>query len=173
MTLSDNGRQDLQWWLQNAETCYRSLDHGPMTVTWVTDASHEGWGGVRVQDGTSVGTNGRWSESEQNLHINSLEMLAIYHSLQALCSEDDNTHILCKTDRQQDCSCICSQYGGLQVHTLQCSSPENLELVCIQKYLDNNHPHRGGRQHWGWHFVPRVQWSDRMAAWHGHFSSSS
>ena len=146
MTLSDNGRQDLQWWLQNAETCYRSLDHGPITVTLVTDASHEGWGGVRVQDGTSVGTNGRWSESEQNLHINSLEMLAIYHSLQALCSEDDNTHIICKTDNKTALAYV-RNMGGCR--STRCNAvAQKIWNWCASKNIWITITHiAGGRQH--------------------------
>ena len=72
-----------------------------------TDSSKEMWGAVRGQNKTG----GCWSLSEQEDHINILEMRAILLGLQSLCSTCSNTHIRVKTDNQT-CVAYVNKFGG-------------------------------------------------------------
>ncbi len=56
----------------------------------------DGWGFFDPTTGVSGG--GRWSEIEQENHINYLEMKAIWLSLQTICKEPMGTHIKILTD---------------------------------------------------------------------------
>ena len=100
MNLSEEALSDMQWWLQSLGTVDRKLNHGTPSVVLTTDASKTGWGGLRSEGNKCLTTKGRWLEEESELHINVLEMLAIFHSLKALCSQDSHIHILCKTDNR-------------------------------------------------------------------------
>ena len=53
-----------------------------------------GWGAV-LDDNRA---NSIWNIEEHSLHINCLELLAIYHGLRAICKNIDNKHIRVMTD---------------------------------------------------------------------------
>ena len=74
--LSSLARDDLLWWLD----CDSSLPPSPLAPFspshyMETDASLLGWGAL-LRSGPS--TQGRWSSSESSLHINRLELLAVF-----------------------------------------------------------------------------------------------
>lgn len=67
------------------------------------------WGAV--YDDKSIG--GRWTAEEQDNHINTLEMLAIYLALKAITSDIGNEHILILTDNAIAVSYI-NNMGGIR-----------------------------------------------------------
>ena len=72
--------QHLKWWLQ--EDCYRQgipLKIDPPSHTIFTDASLSGWGAHVEPEGLLF--HGVWTEDQSRLHINVLEMKAIFLSL--------------------------------------------------------------------------------------------
>ena len=62
-------------------------------MTIYADASEEGWG-AHVND---VSTGGRWTEFESSLHINVLELKAIFFALKSFCKQD-RIHVHLVTD---------------------------------------------------------------------------
>ena len=68
----------LQWWL-HLEHLLRGvpLAQPSPTLQLFTDASSEGWGAHLLH----LTASGLWSPVERNLHINSLEMLAVYKAV--------------------------------------------------------------------------------------------
>jgi len=82
------------WSMNYAKTCKRKISHGKVTRELKTDASTQGWGAF--SDGISTG--GRWSPQEAQLHINALELLAVFWSLKALCSSEHHCHIKVLSD---------------------------------------------------------------------------
>ena len=96
MTLTDDAICDITWWIENLHSQYTLICKPHPTVYLETDSSKEMWGAVRGQNKTG----GCWSLSEQEDHINILEMRAILLGLQSLCSTCSNTHIRVKTDNQ-------------------------------------------------------------------------
>merc|ERR1712030_254601 len=89
----------LTWWLV-PQHLYKGLPFSPPpqpTLQLFTDASTEGWGAHLVDSVTS----GTWGPHERTLHINLLEMMAIYKAV--VCFRElvrDNT-ILIATDNSR------------------------------------------------------------------------
>ena len=89
--------QHLKWWLQ--EDLYR---HGiPMKIdppshTIFTDASLSGWGAHVEPEGLLF--HGLWTEDQSRLHINVLEMKAIFLSLTRAVHKVKNSTVLVSTD---------------------------------------------------------------------------
>ena len=82
ITLSPSARSDLLWWLG----CDLTLPPSPLAPFspshhMETDASLTGWGAFSH---TSRFTQGKWSASESKLHINCLELKAIFFGVKAL-----------------------------------------------------------------------------------------
>ena len=94
MLLSNLASADISWWIRNARTSKKRIDHGKISHTLYTDTSTQGWG-ASLNDTTS---GGRWSSSEESHHINYLELKAILLGLQSLCKHVTNDHIRVKTD---------------------------------------------------------------------------
>jgi hypothetical protein len=70
--------QELRWWSANMDGSSQVFVPSP-TKFLVTDASDDGWGATL--QGRCF--QGRWSENEQQLHINAKELLAVRNVLQA------------------------------------------------------------------------------------------
>ena len=94
--LTKDTRHDLYWWLENIEHVSRPVTFPNPQLTIFTDASFQGWG-CHVPD-WDTRTGGRWSPSEQNYDINSLELMAVLFSLKACCHSLTKTHILIQSD---------------------------------------------------------------------------
>lgn len=96
ITLNNDIRQDLYWWLQNIDQVSRPVSCPNPDLTVYTDASLQGWGCHVPTWGTHTG--GRWTPAEQELDINSLELKAVLLSLKSCCQSLTKTHILVQSD---------------------------------------------------------------------------
>ena len=93
MTISLEGISDIHWWLQNIDNSKNHILLSPFDFILYTDASELGWGAFSH----GVSTGGRWTNEEQQLHINALELKAIYLALRSFCTEDYQ-HVKILTD---------------------------------------------------------------------------
>ena len=76
--LSQLASNSLQWFVLNSHLCNGTRITKPLTaMTMTTDASHSGWG--VVCDGVS--SSGLWSSEEQAMHINWLELSAVFFNV--------------------------------------------------------------------------------------------
>ena len=80
MKISEEGKEDINWWLNNIKGEARSIEITDSILEVTTDASLEGWG---AHD-TSRATGGRWPKEESEDHNNVLELKAIKLGLQSL-----------------------------------------------------------------------------------------
>jgi len=72
LSLSPSAWEELTWWSERlAQWNGKALLHQEQTVTIRSDASLQGWGAVC----NGTGTGGPWSQLEQGMHINWLELL--------------------------------------------------------------------------------------------------
>ena len=71
ITLSDLSKRELTWWENNIVTATKSLKKLLIDTAIYTDASLDGWWPVCEKSETG----GMWTEQEQALHINALELL--------------------------------------------------------------------------------------------------
>ena len=92
--LTDECKQDLAWWKENAHTSVRHVRREQPDVVITSDSSDFAWGGTR--DGISAG--GPWSGIESTWHINVKELLAAYLTLKTFCDTERDVHIRLKVD---------------------------------------------------------------------------
>ena len=92
--LSPMALQEIRWWLNNAITLHRDIQHPRPSVTIQSDASKLGWGAVLG----AQKTGGRWTPLETESHINVLELLAAFFALKCYCSKMGNCHIQLQID---------------------------------------------------------------------------
>ena len=85
MAISKEGKEDIEWWVSEIGSAEKMIRLESPEVEICTDASTQGWGAHR---GTTT-SGGRWTQVEQESHINVLELRAILFGLQSLCSEQD------------------------------------------------------------------------------------
>ena len=96
--LSKQARRDLRWWrhIGRADVS-RAIWRSPTDRTLHTDASRLAWGGVL--DGT-VPAQGMWTGRDRGRHINYLELMAVYLSLQRFAGELQGASVLLWEDNQ-------------------------------------------------------------------------
>ena len=102
------------WWEQHVCDSFCPIRREPVHLTLYSDASLEGWGGT--DEVTHVG--GRWTEAEMPYHINALELLAAYLTLQALGVPHKNVHLRLMLDNTTATTYI-NKMGG--THSVVCS----------------------------------------------------
>ena len=107
MVLSAIAKSDLNWWFQNLEYCYTNIRRENPKFTLKTDASNFGYGGC-FHNKT---TKGQWSKSEESLHINQKELLAVFYCLKELCASETNATIKIMTDNTTTL-CYVNNMGG-------------------------------------------------------------
>ncbi|VDH88857.1 Hypothetical predicted protein [Mytilus galloprovincialis] len=108
MVLSTNSKNEIFWWIQNVvKENGNPIRHEEDKIYLETDASHLGWGAVCGKSNTQ----GRWSPQESVLHINILELKAIYFALKSLCKDCHDIHIIIHTDSSTAVSYI-NNVGG-------------------------------------------------------------
>ena len=89
ISLSTQSRSDISWWIDNIDSAFKSIIPSPIDIIIYTDASKAGWG-------ANMGThriNGRWDETEAELHINILELMAVEIAILAFCKNEHKKHI--------------------------------------------------------------------------------
>ena len=111
MTLSVHAKHDLQWWLINLPTLSAPIQLMPITLTMSCDASNTGWGAV-LQSQTA---GGAWTPTEQELHINCKEMLAVYYGLRSFSQHLLHLHVRILSDNTTTVSVINSM-GTVRSH---------------------------------------------------------
>lgn len=109
MSISDEGKQDLRWWLLNIEFSYAPVRHENPCHVMFADASNLGWGAVMKDQKIQA----EWDMEQQSFHINVKELLAIQLGLQILGSEIFNCAIHVKTDNTTAVSYI-NKMGGVR-----------------------------------------------------------
>ena len=108
LQLSAEAREEIQWWQQHlSQWNGRSLiqHHEQMVIR--SDASLTGWGAVCGE----TRTGGPWSPSEQEMHINCLELKAAALALQSLIKDRTGISVLLQLDSQTAVSYI-NHLGG-------------------------------------------------------------
>ena len=134
MYISDEAREDLQWWINNIDSAYSLIYRGKPDVQISTDASGLGWGAT---DGSNE-IGGRWNESEAmraaNNEINYLELLAAFLALKSFCPLMRNVHVKLQIDNTTAVAYIAHMGGS--------KSPNCNELA---------------KQIWGW-CIDRCIW---------------
>ena len=88
MVLSPESLEECSRWITNVGSCVRTITREEPHSILETDASLAGWGAKRGV----MKTQGVWSVSEKDQHINCLELLAGRWGL-SLCKAEHDTHL--------------------------------------------------------------------------------
>ena len=100
--------QELQWWQEHLTIWNgRHLLTTPPDMVIETDASNTGWGALCH----GVKTGGPWSQTESQMHINCLELLAASLAIKSFAMGKKNVHIHLKMDNTTALTYI-NKYGG-------------------------------------------------------------
>ena len=122
MSLPTDAKTELQWWIENIENSFNVINHDPASLTISTDASKIGWGGV-FKDLTC---GGHWTPQEAEEHINYLELMAAFFSLQAFVTKLNNKHVRLKIDNTTAMAAINNMGTN---HSVQCNKVA-LDIWC-------------------------------------------
>lgn len=114
MRLSPDVKCHLQWWIENLAHTKRSVFIKKPDIILQSDSSMKGWGGVLEAHGQSTG--GHWSADEQEFHINFLELMAGFLTLQSFCRDKTGLHIRLMMDNQVAVTYI--DHMGGRIHRL-------------------------------------------------------
>lgn len=130
LILSDTGRDDVQWWIDNIQTAKKCITQGVVTLVTESDASLKGWG-ASVE---GVSTGGDWTTEEMEFSINWLELKAAFLTLQTFCAQMRDTHIRLMIDNTTAVACI-NKVASTKPHLFQlvrqvmeCAIERNLTL---------------------------------------------
>lgn len=160
MVLSDEARNDIRWWLTNANNIQRSFEVVKWVFTMSTDASLKGWGATSPLGNT----NGRWSESEKLLHINVLEAKAILFALYCFVKQK-GLAVRILSDNSTAVSYV-NKKGG--VHSPKCLEisqqiwdyAEKLNLKLCAAHIPGKHNHLADM--YSRHFKDNTEWELRQ-----------
>ena len=75
--ISPEGKQELEWWLENTDNIKRSIALPSIDLEYFCDLSSYSW--VKHFDTHKIG--GVWNIKEKILHINYQKLLVVYYSL--------------------------------------------------------------------------------------------
>ena len=109
MSLDDNSKLELRWWIDNVMCSFKVIRIRPYTFCITTDASLRGWGCAYLNETSG----GRWSAEEAYNHINVLELKAVLLSLQTFLSHTSDSHIRIRSDSYTTVSYI-NNLGGVK-----------------------------------------------------------
>ena len=124
VTLDSTVKQSAMWWTLEANVLQGTPLKSPSPErTLYTDASLSGWGGFL--DGRIA--SGLWSRKESPLHINILEMRAVFQSLTAFLPLVQNTSLCLATDNSTVVAYLRNQ-GGTKSLDLCCLTRDILML---------------------------------------------
>lgn len=91
MTISKHIIPTFQCWIANISFNYKRISHGTPEFILFSDASKKGWGAYNETE--NIRTGGKWSLTEQDFHINIMELKACQLCLHTICKNKDNTHV--------------------------------------------------------------------------------
>ena len=97
VNLSEEARADLQWWFSDlSSNCSATMVKPEASIVIESDASKSGWGAVCQ----GIATGGRWTSEEAGLHINLLELQAVFLALQSFLKDKTKVAVLVRLDNR-------------------------------------------------------------------------
>lgn len=113
MTVSNQGKQDLLWWLNHVQSAFSPVRHDNPSYVIYADASNLGWGAVLEEEHTRHKIQGEWDSDSAELHINAKELLAVLFALQFLADHLHSCTIHIKSDNTTAIAYI-NKMGGVR-----------------------------------------------------------
>ena len=141
VVLNQEAIEELQWWAENLMAWNgRALAQPDPSIIIESDASREGWGAHC----NGLSTGGLWSQSEQFLHINCLELLAGSFAIKCFAKDKTNIHIQLFMDNVTALTFI-NKMGGTKSRVLA-SLSRDLWQWCLQRQITVSATHIPGTE---------------------------
>ena len=129
----------INWWILNISSSYKEISHGPPELVLYSDSSSKAWGAFDKTN--NIRTGGEWSASEQEQHINILELKACLLTLQSFCKNITSKHVRVYMDNTVSCAYV-SKFGG------KCSELDTIAreiwFWCIERKIHVSAAHVAG-----------------------------
>ena len=109
ISLGTQSRTDILWWINNIDLAFKSLIPLPIDIIIYTDASKVGWG-------ANLGIhriNGCWGETEAELYINILKLMAVEIAILPFCKNEQKKHVRLMIDNMTAVSYF-QNMGGIK-----------------------------------------------------------
>ena len=130
----------IQWWIDNVEGSYKLISHGKPQLVLFSDASTKAWGAFNETE--NIRTGGEWSVTEQDNHINILELKACQLALHTFCRNVTCLHVRVYMDNTTSCSYI-NKFGG-KTPVLD-SIARDIWFWCIDRHIHLSAAHVPGK----------------------------
>ena len=128
--LSQEAKEDLRWWTNNlSQWNGQMLSQSSPHCVIETDASMMGWGAFYQGEATG----GCWSAEEQKLHINELELLAVFYALRSFLKKKRGITVLVRSDNIAAVSHI-NKLGGTRSPPL-IAQTKQIFAWCLQRQI--------------------------------------
>ena len=156
VSASSDARLDLRWWSEvGDELPARSLYPFDASVELFCDASLTGWG---CWTSTGKEAFGAWSSSEEELHINSLECLAVVFAFNCFFRYSYNCNVLIRSDSSTVVAYINKQGGTISPSV--CDLALELWEFCIDRDINIRASHLSGTSNTRADRLSRMEHSD-------------
>lgn len=109
LLLSEDLQDDFAWWRENIPRSVNPIRRFRFEKEIFSDASSSGWGAFCGNEGT----HGFWRASEKELHINRLELIAVWMALKCFANDLRNCEILLRVDNTTAIAYV-NRMGGVQ-----------------------------------------------------------
>ena len=150
MPVSPEVKQDLDWWIENISHTKNYISHGQPDMQIWSDSSNLGWG---AKCGAET-AGGRWSELEQEDHINSKELKAGFFALKCFCAERTCVHVRLNMDNTTAVAYV-NAMGGTK--SLACNTvARHMWMWCMQRHIWLSAAHVAGSSNVDADFESRV-----------------
>ena len=157
VTLSEGSIVELKWWSRHVVNGFKPISHGDPSLIITTDASLQGWGG----ECENARTGAFWSHVEAKEHINYLELLAAFLSLQTFARKKTNLHVRLMIDNTSAVSII--NHMGTS-HSVKCNAlAKTVWEWCIERQIWISAAHIPGRDNFIADFESRH--NERESEW--------
>ena len=153
-------KKELSWWLQEGLDSHKPISLGNPDIIIQTDASNLGWGAIIPA--LNLKTQGFWSDTESEEHINIKEMRAALLGVQALCNNLSHCHIQLQMDNMT-AVCYINNLGG--THSKSCNDITFLLISwCKNKHIWLSACHIAGSDNFSADYLSRklnedIEWS--------------
>ena len=155
ITLSQDCKQQIQWWIENVDSCARNIFLSNPDIVIKSDSSTYAWGATNTTNGES--TRGHWTTAEKENHINYLELQAGFLAIQQLCKHNSQCHIQLFMDNTVAVSYV-NKMGG-KISTLN-KLARSLWLWCLDRNIWITANHIAGVDNGEADFLSRDKHSD-------------
>lgn len=106
MPLNSVSSEELDWWYSNIGKAVNYISNFNPSIEIYSDASSSGWDAVCKGERT----HGFWNGEEKKLHINNLELLAVFFGLKCFAEKLANYDILLRVDNST--AIVCTNKKG-------------------------------------------------------------